>query len=171
MAILVASTAAPPLPFVPEAVTHVPALTAVSLTATVAVIRVLAVKITVVWPLSWLCTSSVFPVMLAIVPEAAGANDAASAGRAPPPAPPAPLPAPPALSPPAGELAWLAVATAAAAVVVVLEALAADGDPPPPHALNINDATASAPPAPANRRLPVRNTANLLTTAFPPGCN
>ena len=84
---LVAFTA-PAEPFEPVAVMHTPTFTSLRLAFRVAVIVVEAVRSTVVWPVSVFCTSRVLPVMLAMLPVAAGPN----AGRPPAPRQPPPRP-------------------------------------------------------------------------------
>ena len=81
---LVASTI-PPVPLVPVAEMHVPLTTSLSLTETVAVMTVLELRLTVVWPLSALCTSRMSPVTLAILPDAAGRNAAGGPPELPEP--------------------------------------------------------------------------------------
>jgi hypothetical protein len=140
---VVASTA-PPGPFVPTAVMHTPAVTSLTLADTVAVMSVLEVRSTVVWPVSVFCTSSVSPEMLAIFPKAAGAKADV------PPAPPAP-PAP--LAPPAPEPPLPLVAAAVVAVVPVAEALFPPVPPPPPHAAATNETAAKTPAVNVGRRV------------------
>jgi hypothetical protein len=101
-----------------------------------------AVRSTVVWPLSVFCTSRVLPVMLAMLPVAAGLNadDPAAA-----PGPPA-APAPPAL------VAAAAVVVVVAGGVVVAGALAAL-EPPPPQAAASKEMRANKPAADARWRV------------------
>ena len=79
--VTVVASRAPLFAFVPVAVMQLPVATAFKLTATVAVIAVLAVMSTVVWPVCWLRTSKVLPDMYAIWPLAAGLCAAGRAGR------------------------------------------------------------------------------------------
>jgi hypothetical protein len=156
MATVVASTL-PPEPLVPVAAIHVPVLTSLSLTETVAVITVLELKLTVVCPLSALCTSRVSPAIVAIVPDAAGLN---AAGR-----PPGLLELPPAEPPPAELLppelpAWAPVPAelegavrAADALLDELVAAALLLPPPPPQAAATREITATVPTARARRLL------------------
>ncbi|HET9059559.1 MAG TPA: hypothetical protein VFN61_06535 [Acidimicrobiales bacterium] len=68
---------------VPLTVTHPPTMTSDAGMLKVAVMNVFAFTITVVWPELGFWTSSVPPLMLAIVPVAAGAKAAPDPGRAP----------------------------------------------------------------------------------------
>jgi hypothetical protein len=123
------------VPFVPVAVMQDPVTMVLMPTGTVAVILVLAVKSTVVWPLSALWTSSVLPVMLAIVPEAAGAKALAATGRL-------------------GTVVDVLVAPVLAVVVTVVPALvlAELGVDPPPHAAATSDTATKVPATRASRR-------------------
>lgn len=105
--------------FVPVAVMQDPALTSLRDSSTVAVILVLEVTLTVVWPLSVFCTSRMLPEILAILPSAAGVKAEVAAPPVVPGLPVAPV---------------FFVAVAAAVVVVVALADLAGVPPPPPHA-------------------------------------
>jgi hypothetical protein len=76
----VVASRAPLFALVPVAVMQLPMVTAFKLTSTVAVIAVLGVTSTVVWPVCWLRTSKVLPDMYAIWPLAAGLCAAGRAG-------------------------------------------------------------------------------------------
>jgi hypothetical protein len=148
---MVVASIAPAVPLVPLAVMHLPAFTSAKLAATVAVIRVLAVRSTVVWlsvAVSW--TSRMSPVMLAIAPVAAGAN--ALAPGAPPPAVVG------------GVVLGLPVATAVVDGVVV--DLAAAGDPPPPHPAAMREMTARAAAGNATRLTRPRDISIVLNAVF-----
>jgi hypothetical protein len=145
---LVAFTA-PAEPFEPVAVMQTPTFTSLRLAFTVAVIAVDAVRSTVVWPVSVFCTSRVLPVMLAMLPEAAGPNPEG------PPAEPAP--------PPAAAAAAVVVVVAGAAVVAgALAAL----EPPPPQAAASKDRTANKPAADAMRRVLAEGISKFVTLLF-----
>jgi hypothetical protein len=148
---IVVASMAPAAPLVPLAVTHLPALTSAKAAAKVAVIRVLAVRSTVVWlsvAVSW--TSRMSPVMLAMAPVAAGAK--ALVPGAPPP------------EVVGGVVLGLPVATAV--VEVVLEELAAAGDPPPPHPAAIREMRATAAAGNATRPTRPRDISNVLNAVF-----
>jgi len=143
---LVAFTA-PAGPFEPVAVMHTPAFTSLRLAFRVAVIVVETVRSTVVWPVSVFCTSSVSPVMLAMLPEAAGPNAEV---------PPAERAAPPLAA---------AVVGVVAGAVAVGGALAALG-PPPPQAAASKDMTANKPAANAGRRVLPEGISKFVTGLF-----
>jgi hypothetical protein len=145
---LVAFTA-PAKPFEPVAVTHSPTVTSLRLAFRLAVMVVEAVRSTVVWPVSVFCTSRVLPVMLAILPVAAGPNAEAPPGE----------PAPPALVAAAG------VVVVVTGAVVVAGALAAL-EPPPPQAAASNDMTANKPAADARRRVLPEGISKFVTGLF-----
>jgi len=146
---------APAEPFEPVAVMHTPTFTSLRLAVRVAVMVVEAVRSTVVWPVAVFCTSTVLPVMLAILPVAAGVK---ADDPAPAPGPPA-APAPPAL-----------VAAAAVVVVVAGGAVVAGGfaalGPPPPHAAASKDMTANRPAADAKRRVLPEGISKIVTWLF-----
>jgi len=146
---------APAEPFEPVAVMHTPTLTSLRLAVRLAVMVVEAVRSTVVWPVEVFCTSRVLPVMLAILPVAAGvkADDPAAA------------PGPPAAPPPPVLVAAAAVVVVVAGGVVVAGALAAL-EPPPPQAAASKDMTANRPAADAKRRVLPEGISNIVTWLF-----
>jgi hypothetical protein len=139
---------------------HSPTVTSLRAAFRLAVIVVEAVRSTVVWPVSVFCTSRVLPVMLAILPVAAGLNADEPAG--PPPAPPA-APPPPAALPPLEAAA--AVVVVVAGGVVVAGAFAALAPPPPQPAAN-NDKTANRPAAGARWRVLPEGILKCVTELF-----
>jgi hypothetical protein len=151
MVTLVAFTA-PAEPFEPVAVMHTPTFTSLRLAVRVAVMVVEAVMSTVVWPVEVFCTSRVLPVILAILPVAAGAKEGVPVGE------PARVgePAPPAL------VAAAAVVVVVAGGVVVAGALAAL-EPPPPQAAASKDMTANRPAADAKRRVLPEGISKIVT--------
>jgi hypothetical protein len=108
-----------------------------------------AVRSTVVWPVSVFCTSRVLPVMLAILPLAAGPNAEAPPGE----------PAPP------GLVAAAAVVVVVAGGAVVAGALAAL-EPPPPQAAASKDMTANRPATDAKRRVLLEGISKIVTWLF-----
>jgi hypothetical protein len=159
--VTVVAFTAPAEPFEPVAVMQVPTITSLRLAFRLAMIVVEAVRSTVVWPLAALCTSRVFPVMLAMLPVAAGLNADDPAPAPGPPAPPAPPAPPPALVAAAG-----AVVVVAGGVVVAgaLAALA----PPPPQAAANKDMRANKPAADARFRVLPEGILIYVTGFVPP---
>jgi hypothetical protein len=146
---------------------HTPLVTSLALTETVAVMIVLELSFTVVWPDSGLCTSRMSPAMLAILPDAAGLNAAGGPLELLEPAELLEL-----LEPLPEPAAWRPVATGLDAVPVAAGlfdvVFAAAFPPPPPQAAATSDMTAKVPTARTRRRLLATGTSRLFTGVVPP---
>jgi hypothetical protein len=160
--VTVVAFTAPADPFEPVAVMQVPTVTSLRLAFRLAMIVVEAVRSTVVWPLSVFCTSSVLPVMLAMLPVAAGLN---ADDPAAPPAPP--VPAPPAAPAPPALVAAAAVVVVVAGGVVAAGALAAV-EAPPPQAAASKDMAANKTAAGARWRVLPEGNLKCVTGFVPP---